>query len=398
MLAEGRLLVLCARTTTNSFVRVEIEDLVGATVDWEVVWRLAKDQEVAPLVYRTLSAICSAAVPAAIHDAFRRHLQLNVFLNTELAKELVAVLDALAAKGVRAIPFRGLTLAQTAYGDLGLHECEALDLIVDRESIPQACQVLWSQGYQFTGPDKTKANESGEPYRFFRKKNGIMAVNLHWAIARQHFTFRLDRSGFWDRVKTVHLSAHSVRGLSPEDLLIALCVHGSMEAWRKLKWICDVAELVRRRPAMDWSRVWFQADDWGCRRMVMLGLAMARNLFDTSLPCAVLHELSADSEISNLMHRMPKQLLKHPVHGIGEDYIDALHLILKDTWWERWKLGIALCWDEAGVIAQPLPWFRWQGRLRKLWACLKPLRWCVGQCVPSIRIRHAVVRWLRSAG
>ena len=31
MLAEGRLLVLCARTTTNSFVRVEIEDLVGAT-------------------------------------------------------------------------------------------------------------------------------------------------------------------------------------------------------------------------------------------------------------------------------------------------------------------------------------------------------------------------------
>ena len=48
---EGRLLVLCARTTINSFVRVEVEDLVGEAIDWEEVWRLSKAHGVAPLVY-----------------------------------------------------------------------------------------------------------------------------------------------------------------------------------------------------------------------------------------------------------------------------------------------------------------------------------------------------------
>ena len=118
-----------------------------------LLWRLSRINGVTPLVYRTLSTICPAAVPSAIHDAFRRHLQANALLNTLLAKELVAVLDALAAKGVRAIPFKGVTLAQTAYGDLSLRECADLDLIVDQTSIPQARQVLWSQGYQLTGQD-----------------------------------------------------------------------------------------------------------------------------------------------------------------------------------------------------------------------------------------------------
>ncbi len=92
-------------------------------------------------------------MPSAIHDAFRRHLQVNALLNTVLAKELVALLDALAAKGILAIPFKGVTLAQTAYGDLSLRECADLDLIVDQASIPQARQVLWSQGYQLTSQD-----------------------------------------------------------------------------------------------------------------------------------------------------------------------------------------------------------------------------------------------------
>ncbi|MGZ8421517.1 MAG: nucleotidyltransferase family protein, partial [Nitrospira sp.] len=164
MHAEGRLLVLCARLTINDFIRVEIEDLVSGALDWDLVWRLSRVHGVTPLVYRTLSAICPTAVPSAIHDVFRRRIQANALLNTLLAKELVAVLDALAAKGVRAIPFKGVTLAQTAYGDLSLRECADLDLIVDQASIPQARQVLWSQGYQLTSQDMGDGKESDEPY------------------------------------------------------------------------------------------------------------------------------------------------------------------------------------------------------------------------------------------
>jgi hypothetical protein len=374
----------------NEFVRVEVLDLVGEAIDWELVWQLSKAQGVAPLVYRNLAALCPAAVPAAIHEAFRRHIQTNALLNTLLANELVMVLDALAAKGVRAIPFKGVTLAQTAYGDLSLRECADMDLIIERGSIPQAGQVLWSQGYQLSDQDMDNRNESDKTYHFFQNKNGIVTMDLQWIMVRRHFGFRLDREVFWDRLKPVHLPTKMVMGLCPEDLLILLCVHGSREAWARLKWICDVAELVQRRPGLDWSRVLFQADEWGCRRTVLLGLAMARNLFGTTLSRAVLHELGVESDISTLVQRMPKQLLKYPGHGIDENCADALYLTLKDSWWERWKLGVVLYRDEADVIITPLPWFRWQRRLRWLFACLKPFHWLVMKCIPAVRIRQVV--------
>lgn len=391
---EGRLLVLCARTTINDFVRVEVEDLVGESIDWEEMWQLSKAHGVAPLVYRSLLTVCAATVPAPIHDAFRRHLQLNGLCHALLIQELTPVLTALTAKGVRAIPFKGVILGHTAYGDQSLRECTALNLIVDKESISSARQVLWSQGYQCTSLDSKDGRGSDESYHSFRKRNGIIAVNLQWSMSRRHFSFRLDRAEFWERLKPVHLPNQSIMGLSPEDLLIVLCVYGSKQAWRKLKWTCDVAELVRRRPTLDWSRMVFQADEWKCRRMVMLGLAMARNLFDITLPRAILHELDDDAETSALVHRMPEQLLKNTGHGIGENCAEALYLTLQDSWWERCKLGVALCREQSHVISQPLPWCKSQGWLRKLFAFCKPFQWVMVKCVPSSRLRRILIRCL----
>ena len=107
---EGRLLVLCARLTTSESIRVEIEDLVGGALDWDLLWRLTRTNGVTPLVYRTLSTICPAAVPSSIHDAFRRHLQANALLNTVLAKELV---DTAVRR------FGGLDVAFNNAGSLG---------------------------------------------------------------------------------------------------------------------------------------------------------------------------------------------------------------------------------------------------------------------------------------
>lgn len=180
--------------------------------------------------------------------------------------------------------------------------------------------------------------------------------------------------------------------------MILLCVHGSKHAWEQLKWVCDVAELVRRRPTLDWSRVLFQAGEWGCRRMVLLGLAMAHSLFDTVLPSVVLREIDGDADISVLALKMPRQLLKQPDQGIDEDCAPALYMTLKDSWLERWKLGATLCRAEAEVLTRTLPWFRFQRRLRLLSVCLKPVHRLLAKSILSVRMRETVVRWLQSSG
>ncbi|MCC2639918.1 MAG: hypothetical protein K0S45_331 [Nitrospira sp.] len=377
---------------------MEIEDLVNGAVDWELVWTLSKAHGVASLVYRNLAALCPAALPSAIHAEFRRHNQANALLNTCLAKELVAVLDAFGAKGIHAIPFKGVTLAQIAYGDLTLRECADLELIVDEPSIPHARQILWSLGYQPTSRNVRDGPESDECYHFSHKKSGVVVVDLQWVMARPHFWFRLDRSVFWNRLKPVYLPTKIVMGLCPEDMLILLCVDGSKQAWQQLKLICDVAELVRRRPALDWSRLMFQAKEWKCRRMVLLGLALGNRLFDMVLPSAVLKEIEVDADIHGLVQHMPKQLLKNARQGIDQQCAEALYLTMKDSSWERWKLGMALCLAEAKVIDLPLPWFRFQQKLQRLSFCLKPFHWVVEICAAFIRMRQAFVRWLQNAG
>lgn len=398
MHAEGRLLILCARTVVSEFARVEVEDLVSDGVQWDRVWQLSRAHGVAPLVYRNLLTICPKAVPSATHQAFRRHNQANVLLNTLLAKELVMLIDAFAAKGVRVIPFKGVALAQTAYGDIGLRECADIDLIVEQEAVPQARKVLWSQGYQLTSRDTGKEEESEEPYHLFQKKNGIVAVDLQWNMVRQHFGFRLDRKELYGRLKPVGLPTKAVMGLTHEDLLILLCIHGTKHVWEQLKWICDVAELVRRRPALDWSRILFQAEEWSCRRVVLLGLGLAQTLFDTSLPALVLQEIELDRDIVSLLRRMPKHLLKNPAQGIDENCAEALYMLIKDSSWERWKLGVELCRTESEVMTRCLPWFRYQSRLRIMSHCLKPVQRVVARWILSVRMRETIVRWLQSSG
>ncbi|MBA5875065.1 MAG: hypothetical protein GDA66_11020 [Nitrospira sp. CR1.2] len=395
--AEGCLLILCSRTSMSDFARVEVEDLVSDGIDWDIVWQLSRAHGVAPLVYRNLATICPKAIPSSIHQAFRRHNQANVLLNTLLARELVILIDGLAAKGIKAIPFKGVTLAQTAYGDISLRECSDIDLIVEQEVIPQARKVLWSQGYQLTSRETGK-EESDEQYHFFQKRNGIVVVDLQWNMARQHFGFRLDRKEFYERLRPVGLPTRVVMGLSHEDLLILLCVHGTKHAWEQLKWICDVAELVRRRPALDWSRVLFQAEEWKCRRVVLLGLGLAQTLFDTSLPRLVLREIELDPDIVSLLGRMPKQLLKNPDQAVDESHAEALYMQMKDSCWERWKLGVELCRAETDVMTRCLPWFRYQKKLRILSNCLRPIQRIVARWILSVRMREAIVRWLQSSG
>lgn len=395
--AEGRLLILCSRTSISDFARVEIEDLASDGINWDLVWQLSKAHGVAPLIYANLATICPKAIPSSIHQAFRRHNQANVLLNTLLARELVILIDGLAAKGIKAIPFKGVTLAQTAYGDISLRECSDIDLIVEQEVIPQARKVLWSQGYQLTSRETGK-EESDEQYHFFQKRNGIVVVDLQWNMARQHFGFRLDRKEFYERLRPVGLPTRVVMGLSHEDLLILLCVHGTKHAWEQLKWICDVAELVRRRPALDWSRVLFQAEEWKCRRVVLLGLGLAQTLFDTSLPRLVLREIELDPDIVSLLGRMPKQLLKNPDQAVDESHAEALYMQMKDSCWERWKLGVELCRAETDVMTRCLPWFRYQKKLRILSNCLRPIQRIVARWILSVRMREAIVRWLQSSG
>ena len=51
------------------------------------------------------------------------------------------------------------------------------------------------------------------------------------------------------------VSGTDVSSLAMENLLWLLCVHATKHKWARLSWICDVAELLRSQPQLNWEKV-----------------------------------------------------------------------------------------------------------------------------------------------
>ena len=182
-----------------------------------------------------------------------------------------------------------------------------------------------------------------------------------------------------------------------EDLLIVLCVHGSKHAWEQLKWVCDVAELLRAYDRLDWDQIFSSASMWRCRRLLIMGVSLAHRLFDVPLPSAVLAHISVDSDVQMLSHRMPVSLLADPSVGVTEAQAVALYFTLKDSWRERWRFGLALCRDQRPILMSLPAWFRWRSSLLCLASLVRPLQRTMRSLSPT-SIRNAINRWVEHGG
>ena len=215
--------------------------------------------------------------------------------------------------GVSAIPYKGPVLAASAYGNLGLREFVDIDVLVRKQEVFRAQELLLAEGYRpqyLLTPAQEAAFIRYNCEHSFVHGNGGGAVDLHWAIAERHFSFPIDYEGLWRRLDRISLGGRDVFTLSPEDLLLVLCVQGFKDAWERLKHICDVAEVIRGHQDMDWGRVVEQADASGGRRTLFLGLALASDLLGTTLPEEIAQRVQTDPAVRTLARRVNGRLFR----------------------------------------------------------------------------------------
>ena len=391
---EAQLLIWCARMSVSEAVRLRIREVAPEALNWPLMLNLARYHGVGPLVYRTLSNLCADLVPKESLDALRQVTRAGTVLNRVLAGELVQLCRAFDESGVPVIPFKGATLAVMAYKDLSLRDFDDLDFIVPQHRLADAQRVLWSEGYRprDRAHDESDAAHADEPYHVFVKRNTLLRVDLQWVMAHELFAFPLDRPEVWEHLVPMSIDGQRVRGMAPEELLIVLCVHGSKHAWERLKWVADVAELLRAH-RLDWQRVFSTATKWKCRRMLLLGLALADRLMKIPLPPDILSAISADHDVPVLARCMPKSVLADQDCGIDEQDAVALYFSLKDNWWERWRYGLVLLHHDHPVLRRLPSWFRWQKELTLLAHIVQPLRAFAVLCLPVKRLRRAFARF-----
>ncbi len=285
--AENELLLLCARTRVSADEAARIKQLASGTLDWDYFLKLAGLHAVLPLVFKNLSANASGSVPRATLQKLRDKFRENATRNLLLAGEIVRLTRLFESEGVRVLAYKGPALSVSAYGDLSLRRFVDLDIVVRARDAARAGVLLRSMGFT-PGENLSEAQQKillrCQHNLAFTRDAGRMIVELHWGVASRRFAeFQLGDE-LWARAGKLSLCGGEVGCLSPEDLLLALCVHGTKHLWERLSWVCDVAELLNSHPRLDFEYVLRLARESRTERMLLVGLRLACGLLGAATP------------------------------------------------------------------------------------------------------------------
>ena len=312
---EDELILCCARVREDPERAAQIRVLLQGGMDWAYVLRAARGHGMAPLLFWHLNATRPEAVPTAVLDLLRSDFYANNLRNLLLTGELLRLLNVFEGRGIPAIPYKGPVLAAVAYGNLALRQFIDLDILVHKQDVSRARELLISLGYrpdhQLTRGQEAALFRTERQYVFTHEDKGSK-VELHWAIMPRFLSVSLDPERLWKRLERVSLGGDSVPTLSAEDLLLILCVHGSVHLWERLGWVCDVAELVSARKGMNWAQAAEQAAAQGSERMLFLGLFLANDLLGAALPEEILQKVKANSVVRTLAGQVQERLFLEP--------------------------------------------------------------------------------------
>jgi len=309
---EIELILCCVRTHLDRATTERITALVKEDIDWEDLLQTADTHGVIPLLYTRFNSICPEVIPKSALNQMRGMFHAIAERNLFLTAELVKLLNLLKEQGIVAVPYKGPVLATTIYGNLALRQFGDLDIIMQQQDIFAVKKVLLAQGYR-PNVEMTHAQEiaylqakTEHTYDFIHDDKGIF-IEIHWRIAPKYIC-GIEPKDFWQDLEPLSFAGTTISYLPLEDWLPILCVHGSRHMWERLSCLCDIATLIHNHPNLDWEKVLRKANDFGCRRMLFLGLFLVNHLLGVVLPAKILQQVNAEPMISVLMSQVYNQL------------------------------------------------------------------------------------------
>jgi len=312
----SNLLLCCARTTTTTEVVARLREIAAGEVDWEYLFQIARRHAVVQLIYVQLERHASDLVPQPVLTKLKKHYFENSARNILLTAELSRLITKFDAKGIEAIPYKGPVLALFAYGDIALRRFVDLDVIVKKADVATAREILLNEGYTLSKSLSLAQQElllRTQHNMQFSRDNHRLIVELHWEVAPHLFASTVNGERLWQDLITLELNGAPVKTFSAEDLLFSLCVHGSRHLWERLGWICDVAELITRRP-LDWTALLERAASADTERMFLLGVYLAERLLGAPVPSEVKQRCDSDPRLSSLADNIIEHLFNGPTH------------------------------------------------------------------------------------
>jgi hypothetical protein len=266
--------------------------------DWRNFAQTCDTHRVTPYVYCRLQGLTETDVPVGLLEHLRTRFQEVCARNYHLAKKLVDLIPMLENEGIPALAYKGPALAMAVYGGLAFRHYNDLDLVIHKEHHAKAVHTLTGWGFQivpkpalprvrpYLGRPEDPRNVERTQEIEFCAPDSTYYLDLHWQLGDRFWRpFNPDVEKLWERAEWQNLPEGRVSTLCREDLFLALCAHGNVHRWLCLKWLLDVAELLRKAETLDWSRVEEMVRIRpGAAASASVAVTLARDLLEVTVP------------------------------------------------------------------------------------------------------------------
>jgi hypothetical protein len=287
--------------------------------------------QVAPFVFCQLNNTKNAA-PAGLVEYLRKRFFEISARNYRLAKAAVDLASFLQEHDIPVIAFKGPVVAIVAYGDLALRQYQDIDLVIQDQDLNAAADLLLRRSFQFAPescrPDNPKDISRSHEVTLAAPDKSYF-VDLHWRLASEEVRgFCPDVEKMRDRVEEIQLPQGSVLTLCREDLFLALCCHGTKHRWGRLKWLLDIAEILRSPASLDWDRVvTMTLERPVAQASVSLAILLAHDLLHTSVPDALPPVLKATKRTRFVASAIHSEILtRGRTNGLVHHHPTLAHL------------------------------------------------------------------------
>ncbi len=265
---EAKLIFCCARVEMDLPIQNQIKELFIQPIDWNKVIERAILHGVGPLIYYNLNKINlnGKIIPQEIILKLKTYYYETLVRNMQFWKELQQILNALEQSKIKAIPIKGIILAETLYRNIGLRPMIDIDLLIQESDLSIFEKVIIELGYKKELEGYTE-NHWREYYHHFvfKRENAAhfpLQLEIHWdlSVPRPNKILFLK---LWQRTKQETIDGVKISLLSPEDTLLCLALHLRRHTRSLiLRHICDIYELLKQHESnFDWNYVIAEVDE-----------------------------------------------------------------------------------------------------------------------------------------
>ena len=341
-----------------------LRNIAAGKLDWKLFLALAKRHRVEGLAHRAL-AEAAVAVPDEVKAALSRAASAIGAQSLMQAAESARLQRLLKAGGTDCLFLKGVPLAALAYGTLGVKQAWDIDVLVPPEAAAAAMDLLRQSGYvrDFPGPEVPEdrlldwAAISKETL-WVHPATG-MVVELHTGLVDNPWL--IPGVSGRPQVQIVPIgSGIELPTLATDQLFAYLCVHGGAHAWARLKWLADVAALVRNAAGADVESFYRRSLELGAGHSSAQALLLCERLLSLPLPDSLARELRRDP-VNRWLERLALSAMS--AHGatelddtlLGTVVINVSHFMIGRGWRYKYRELVRKSINPEDRFAMPLP-------------------------------------------